>query len=366
MGHDGVLLPISRVPPPNALVNPMWPTRPSKARYSAASQPFRNLQPAGSSRVEGRWRSRTGTSSSGSEARHRESRPCTPVQRARPGRRKGSHRRRRRLGQTEPAAHPVAQRQDGARLPALRPGHECNGRSPRHRAEGGARRRPTKGGAMRTRIALAAAMAAALISIMTTTSLTLVSTAGSATTGPLVTGSTTSAKPATPVAGGRTGSSLSTAAELSMSNALHTVDEATSTTGSGASSSTSTAPATTSTTAAPVTTPTEAVAAVRNPPATTTASTAPSSAPATPPPVTDATSTATSDWQCIRLHESGDRYNSAAAPSGAYGILAVTWHSFGQSGWPYQAPAATQDTVALELYHRYGWAPWGTRFVCGL
>jgi hypothetical protein len=219
---------------------------------------------------------------------------------------------------------------------------------------------------MRTRIALTAAMAAALITIMTTTSLTLVSTAGSATTGPLVTGSTTSAKPAAPVNGGRTGSSLSTAAELSMSNALQAVDEAGTTAGSGASASTSAAPTTTSTTAAPVTTSTTAVPTVSNPPTTAPASTATVNAPAAPPPVTDATSTATSDWECIRLHESGDRYNSPAAPSGAYGILAVTWHSFGMSGWPYQAPAPAQDAVALELYHRYGWAPWGTRFVCGL
>jgi hypothetical protein len=238
---------------------------------------------------------------------------------------------------------------------------------------------------MRTRIALAAAIAAALITIMTTTSLTLVSTAGSATTGPVTTGSattapaatgsattgpvatgsTTSAKPATRVAGGGAGSGLSTAAELSMSNALHAVDEETPASVAASDAPTTTAPTTTPTTAAPATTAAPLTTPPRAP-AATSASTAPVSTPATPPPVTDATSTATRDWQCIRVHESGDQYNSPAAPSGAYGILAVTWHSFGMSGWPYQAPASEQDAVALELYHRYGWAPWGTRFVCGL
>jgi hypothetical protein len=82
--------------------------------------------------------------------------------------------------------------------------------------------------------------------------------------------------------------------------------------------------------------------------------------------VTDANSVSTADWQCIRVHESGDRYNSPAAPSGAYGILISTWRSFGLSGWPYQAPASEQDQVALELYARYGFHPWSSRFACGL
>ena len=58
------------------------------------------------------------------------------------------------------------------------------------------------------------------------------------------------------------------------------------------------------------------------------------------------------DWTCIRVHESGDQYNSPAAPSGAYGILISTWRSFGYSGWPYEAPPSLQDRVALELYAR--------------
>ena len=101
-------------------------------------------------------------------------------------------------------------------------------------------------------------------------------------------------------------------------------------------------------------------------PSAVTPPTTPPPPPPPPPPVTDATSTATADWQCIRIHESGDVYNDPGRPSGAYGILASTWHSYGFSGWPYQAPAAAQDSLALTLYHQYGWAPWSTRHVCGL
>jgi len=81
---------------------------------------------------------------------------------------------------------------------------------------------------------------------------------------------------------------------------------------------------------------------------------------------TDATSTNTTDWQCIRVHESGDEYNNPAEPSGAYGILETTWLSNGYSGWPYQASATVQDALALQLYNEFGWTPWSTRFVCGL
>lgn len=100
-------------------------------------------------------------------------------------------------------------------------------------------------------------------------------------------------------------------------------------------------------------------------PATVTSTTgAPAPAPAVP--ITDATSTATANWACIRLHESSDRYNDPTAPSGAYGIIPITWHSNGYSGWPYQASAAVQDALALKLYNEFGWQPWSTRFVCGL
>lgn len=93
---------------------------------------------------------------------------------------------------------------------------------------------------------------------------------------------------------------------------------------------------------------------------------APAAAPAPPPPPTDTSSTDTADWQCIRVHESGDVYNDPTRPSGAYGILESTWESFGYSGWPYEAAPTVQDALALELYHEYGWAPWSTRTVCGL
>jgi hypothetical protein len=88
--------------------------------------------------------------------------------------------------------------------------------------------------------------------------------------------------------------------------------------------------------------------------------------PPPPPPPSDANSTATSDWQCIRIRESGDSYNTPSKPSGAYGILLMTWRSNGYSGWPYQAPAATQDALALKLYQEFGWVPWSSRFACGL
>jgi hypothetical protein len=93
-------------------------------------------------------------------------------------------------------------------------------------------------------------------------------------------------------------------------------------------------------------------------------------APAPPPPpapvLTDATSTTTPDWACIRLHESGDRFNSPTAPGGAYGFLEGTWLSLGYSGWPYEASPAVQSQAALFLYNELGWQPWSTRYVCGL
>ncbi len=143
--------------------------------------------------------------------------------------------------------------------------------------------------------------------------------------------------------GGSAGRSLS--AELSMANALHRVTATLTPPPASATSSTAGSAAQTATALSTTTT------------STTTTTTA---------PPTDATSTATADWACIRIHESGDRYNSPAAPSGAYGVLHSTWISMGMGGWPYQAPPSAQDAIALELYHRYGWTPWSTRFVCGL
>ena len=88
--------------------------------------------------------------------------------------------------------------------------------------------------------------------------------------------------------------------------------------------------------------------------------------PPPPAPPTDATSTDTADWQCIRVEESGDSYNDPNKPSGAYGILEMTWRSNGFNGWPYEAAPALQDALALKLYNEFGWAPWSSRFACGL
>jgi muramidase (phage lysozyme) len=82
--------------------------------------------------------------------------------------------------------------------------------------------------------------------------------------------------------------------------------------------------------------------------------------------VTDATSVSTADWACIRVHESGDRYNDPSEPSGAYGILISTWRSFGYSGWPYQASPSVQDALALRLYSLDGFRPWSSRYACGI
>jgi len=84
-----------------------------------------------------------------------------------------------------------------------------------------------------------------------------------------------------------------------------------------------------------------------------------------PPPSTDATSTDTADWACIRMRESGTLQQRGRAV-GCLRIVEGTWESYGNSGWPYEAPAASQDALALRLYNEYGWAPWSSRFACGL
>ena len=79
----------------------------------------------------------------------------------------------------------------------------------------------------------------------------------------------------------------------------------------------------------------------------------------------DATSTNTPDWACIRAHESGGNY--AVGNGGAYQFEFGTWH--GLTGLPSPAqdyPPSVQDAAALRLYAERGWAPWTTRYVCGL
>jgi len=92
---------------------------------------------------------------------------------------------------------------------------------------------------------------------------------------------------------------------------------------------------------------------------------APSAAPVPAGAVSDATSTNTPDWACIRQHESGGDYG--AGNGGAYQFENGTWTSVTGLPGPAQSyPAATQDAAALRLFAQRGWAPWTTRYVCGL
>ena len=81
--------------------------------------------------------------------------------------------------------------------------------------------------------------------------------------------------------------------------------------------------------------------------------------------VSDATSTNTADWACIRQHESNDNY--AEGNGGAYQFEFGTWTAL--TGLPSPAedyPPAVQDAAALKLFSQRGWEPWSTRYVCGL
>jgi hypothetical protein len=79
----------------------------------------------------------------------------------------------------------------------------------------------------------------------------------------------------------------------------------------------------------------------------------------------DATSTNTADWACIRQHESGGNYS--VGNGGAYQFQLSTWTAL--TGLPSPAEdyaPAVQDAAALKLYGQRGWEPWTTRYVCGL
>ena len=92
---------------------------------------------------------------------------------------------------------------------------------------------------------------------------------------------------------------------------------------------------------------------------------APAPAPVAAAGSSDATSTNTADWACIRDHESGGNYGEGNG--GAYQFELGTWTSL--TGLPSPAedyPAAVQDAAALKLYSQRGWEPWTTRYVCGL
>lgn len=76
------------------------------------------------------------------------------------------------------------------------------------------------------------------------------------------------------------------------------------------------------------------------------------------PSSTDYSTIDTADWACIRQAESGDAYNSASAPSGAYGILESTWVADGFStqygaSQPYQATPAAQNAAALFILNNH-------------
>jgi len=87
--------------------------------------------------------------------------------------------------------------------------------------------------------------------------------------------------------------------------------------------------------------------------------------PASAPTGSDATSTNTANWACIRQHESGGNYGEGGG--GAYQFELGTWHGVTGLSTPAQAsPPAVQDAAALRLYSQRGWQPWTTRYVCGL
>jgi muramidase (phage lysozyme) len=98
--------------------------------------------------------------------------------------------------------------------------------------------------------------------------------------------------------------------------------------------------------------------------ATAAAAAAPTTAPS-PGGGSDATSTNTADWACIRAHESGGNYGEAGG--GAYQFEFATWNALTGLGSPAQdSPPSVQDAAALRLFDQRGWAPWTTRSVCGL
>lgn len=91
--------------------------------------------------------------------------------------------------------------------------------------------------------------------------------------------------------------------------------------------------------------------------------------------VSDATSTNTPDWACIRWKESGDNYQASGEEylGGAYQISAQAWQvQLGYAGYPAEAPPALQDQAALQLWNWslrvWGdpWHPWQTAPLCGL
>jgi hypothetical protein len=89
---------------------------------------------------------------------------------------------------------------------------------------------------------------------------------------------------------------------------------------------------------------------------------------------TNATTTQTIAWQCIRQKESGDNYQASGLEidGGAYQFSEATWLALGYSGTPSQASPQIQNQAALKLYHwdiKYTgnpWSAWETAPLCGL
>ena len=88
-------------------------------------------------------------------------------------------------------------------------------------------------------------------------------------------------------------------------------------------------------------------------------------------PVSNANSTRTKDWACIRWNESRDNYTQRGG--GAYQFEGTTWLAMtGLHSLPEASAPSVQNAAALKLYAYdlrvwgNGWHAWSTRFVCGL
>jgi len=109
----------------------------------------------------------------------------------------------------------------------------------------------------------------------------------------------------------------------------------------------------------------QATARAATPPTTPAPQVQPAALPAPAVGGSDATSTNTADWACIRQHESGGNYSEGGG--GAYQFEFGTWSSL--TGLPAPAqdyPPSVQDAAALKLYAERGFEPWTTRYVCGI
>lgn len=93
------------------------------------------------------------------------------------------------------------------------------------------------------------------------------------------------------------------------------------------------------------------------------------------PGPTDASSTHTRDWACIRWFESRDNFHSHSNEpyTGAYQIANFVWHlTLHLPGQAWQHSRHTQDRAALALWHydirTWGnpWRAWETAPLCGL